>query len=91
MLLQDYLPANDDAHDDDFSHYNSDNDGDDNDYNVDNDDVTKLIACLCLRSTDNRSALGERLSCSSSAGGRDMLPRWNLAMQAGNSKSDLWG
>ena len=49
---------------------------------IDNDDDgTKLIACLCLRSTNNRSTLGERLSSSSSAGGRDMLPRWNLAMQ----------
>ena len=84
--------------DDDFSHYNSDNDdgddynsdnGDDDDYNSDIDEVTNLIARLCLRSTDKRSTLGERLSCSSSAGGRDMLPRWNLAIQ--DEKSDLWG
>ena len=49
----------------------------------DNDGATNLIARLCLRSTDKRSTLGERLSCSSSAGGRDMLPRWNLAIRAG--------
>ena len=67
--------------------YNSDND--DGDYNSDNDDITKLIARLCLRSTDKRSTLGDRLSCSSSAGGRDILPRWNLAMQG--EKSGLWG